>query len=317
MADARIKWEWDYDATVGDEFRLYRSDEPMSKDALPEPIATGIDIGDREYVDDDGVLEGETYYCRVSVVIGAHELVSDELEFVAEYDPLWSYVVALLHFDEDNGSGKPLDVIGSINWNYTSGGAINSDSAYDGAAGLKLRGMHGIYTSDTVIPTGTPFALEARWRMSSLAGPTNGQGRKEQAIWGETANVGYGEFGLKYNDTIDAIVLHLESGVSGRHASSSVLGLDPDKYYHIAQTYDGTTHRVFLDGVKIIEYDAAFGWLRGGQPFRLGEIYVPSYASYRMGANADFDEFRVTVGVPRYTSGFVPPSGRLPDQGPP
>ena len=65
-----------------EQHRIYKSSTPMSLGMLPSPIATlGSNI--TEYIDYD-VIEGNTYYYRISAVRGNDEAVSDELMMVAE-----------------------------------------------------------------------------------------------------------------------------------------------------------------------------------------------------------------------------------------
>jgi len=65
-----------------EQHRIYKSTSPMTLGMLPTPIATlGSNI--TEYIDYD-VIEGNTYYYRISAVRGNDEAVSDELMMVAE-----------------------------------------------------------------------------------------------------------------------------------------------------------------------------------------------------------------------------------------
>lgn len=61
-----------------DNFSIYRSDTPMDVNSLPAPIATGL--ATMHYVD-DAVVDGATYYYRVSVSRGADNQTSDEVSF--------------------------------------------------------------------------------------------------------------------------------------------------------------------------------------------------------------------------------------------
>jgi len=77
-----IKLQWK-DRNFSEELhRIYKSTSPMTLGMLPTPIATlGSNI--TEYIDYD-VIEGNTYYYRISAVRGNDEAVSDELMMVAE-----------------------------------------------------------------------------------------------------------------------------------------------------------------------------------------------------------------------------------------
>ena len=77
-----IKLQWKDRNFSEEQHRIYKSSTPMSLGMLPTPIATlGSNI--TEYIDYD-VIEGNTYYYRISAVRGNDEAVSDELMMVAE-----------------------------------------------------------------------------------------------------------------------------------------------------------------------------------------------------------------------------------------
>jgi len=77
-----IKLQWKDRNFSEEQHRIYKSSTPMTLGMLPTPIATlGSNI--TEYIDYD-VIEGNTYYYRISAVRGNDEAVSDELMMVAE-----------------------------------------------------------------------------------------------------------------------------------------------------------------------------------------------------------------------------------------
>jgi len=77
-----IKLQWKDRNFSEEQHRIYKSSSPMTLGMLPTPIASlGSNI--TEYIDYD-VIEGNTYYYRISAVKGNDEAVSDELMMVAE-----------------------------------------------------------------------------------------------------------------------------------------------------------------------------------------------------------------------------------------
>jgi len=77
-----IKLQWKDRNFSEEQHRIYKSSTPMTLGMLPTPIATlGSNV--TEYIDYD-VIEGNTYYYRISAVRGSDEAVSDELMMVAE-----------------------------------------------------------------------------------------------------------------------------------------------------------------------------------------------------------------------------------------
>jgi len=77
-----IKLQWKDRNFSEEHHRIYKSDTPMSLGMLPTPIAT-LSSNITEYIDYD-VIEGNTYYYRISAVRGNDEAVSDELMMIAE-----------------------------------------------------------------------------------------------------------------------------------------------------------------------------------------------------------------------------------------
>ena len=73
---ATITLTWKHDGAKPTEFRIYRSDAPMDPDDMPEPIGTALPA-EREYVNDDSIVEDNTYYYRVGALIGSAERISD------------------------------------------------------------------------------------------------------------------------------------------------------------------------------------------------------------------------------------------------
>jgi len=77
-----IKLQWKDRNFSEEQHRIYKSSTPMTLGMLPSPIAT-LSSNITEYIDYD-VIEGNTYYYRISAVRGNDEAVSDELMMVAE-----------------------------------------------------------------------------------------------------------------------------------------------------------------------------------------------------------------------------------------
>jgi hypothetical protein len=93
--------------------------------------------------------------------------------------------------------------------------------------------------------------------------------------------------------------------------ASGNIGLSQNTWYHVAAQYDGTTRRIFVDGVQVATDTTT-------------ALSVPvSTTIIRVGANGTgapeafigyIDDLRITNGVARYTSaGFTPPTEPYPD----
>lgn len=84
----------------------------------------------------------------------------------------------------------------------------------------------------------------------------------------------------------------------------------PNTWYHMAVSRDGANLRMFVDGVQLgstfnIGIDSIYN---STSDFRLGTIFVSGTAYSPNTLDGYIDEFRFSVGVPRYTGNFIPPS---------
>ena len=90
-------------------------------------------------------------------------------------------------------------------------------------------------------------------------------------------------------------------------------GLVASQWQHLAVSKDGSTFRLFIDGVLVNSATSAqsisastTGFLIGTYPDFAGS---PASNNY----NGFLDDFRITLGVARYTANFTPPAAPFPD----
>ena len=92
-------------------------------------------------------------------------------------------------------------------------------------------------------------------------------------------------------------------------ATTGATTLTTGAWHHIAMSYDGTTIRVFADGVLDASNTVVGTPLTSlSSDFTIGvlnNVFITGYV----------DDLRVTQGVARYTSSFTPPSAELPTAG--
>ncbi|WP_165856723.1 LamG domain-containing protein [Marinobacter sp. JSM 1782161] len=116
-----IRLTWTDNNFGEDGHRIYRSTSPMDAESLPAPYD---EIGPNvELYDDGGVMEGETYYYRVSAYIGSStEVVSEEIQITAgEFS-----IADLFANSETGGWYDPSDL--STLWQDEAGTlAVSSD----------------------------------------------------------------------------------------------------------------------------------------------------------------------------------------------
>jgi hypothetical protein len=82
-----------------------------------------------------------------------------------------------------------------------------------------------------------------------------------------------------------------------------------DTWAHIALTRQGTTMRIFQNGVSLGSASNSRNWNVNNSPF----LVMPD--TNIASGGAWFDDFRVTKGIARYTANFTPPTEQLPTVG--
>ena len=155
--------------------------------------------------------------------------------------------------------------------------------------------------SESYIPntdSSTNFCLET-WVK------TDNDGSSWEVIYSQYVGSGSGRmlFGISGNK----IVLDLD-GMSGTFntGENSVFG---GQWYHVAWTFDGTTHRLFLNGeLKDTNVPANFSNGIGQSNPRLGGI-IHAWSSFDL--DGKLSNFRITHGQAVYTSSFRPPTEPL------
>lgn len=291
MAGIRLEW-----AQFGDfdSFDVIRSDAPMDINALPSPIATNLPT---MYYVDTTVVEGATYYYRVVAWRDAASKVSGEIEVKAG-DEFIDNVVSLLNFESDL-----TDFKGSI-WTQTSPQVVNN--------GVIVNGINTAVKTSAVLLSGTDkFTIEAD--ITFITFPSTGGFWNRSVVYGKTLNIGKGEFGVFF-ESDGKVVLDLRGIGASSYTSTNAKEIVAGQRVHIAHTYDGAIHKIYIDGVKFIEvtHTAGFNANANAQPLQLGCMYVPSYQAYASWINGKFNAFRITKGVVRYTENFTPPDAPFP-----
>ena len=173
-------------------------------------------------------------------------------------------------------------------------------------------------TATPVPPTSTPTATPVPPSNSALrfdgandevrGGPIAGLGGAQTIeLWVRPATGGQDSVILATTDDVTGWALELNGGratwwvasTAGLRAAQHPTALLANTWYHVAVTYDGTTARVFVNGVPGPE--ATIGAITQGPFFRIGGF--PGYGFF----NGDVDDVRIS-NVVRYTGTFTPPS---------
>ena len=266
----RLELNWKLNGFV-DEQRYYCSETPIDLENLPPPSA--VLMGDVRTHVDTNIEAGKTYYVCVSSVKNDVEKLSDEKVVRAGGDEYWSNVVSLLRFE--NGI---VDDTGRI-WN-----TVGSPVVQNGV--IALNGSSGLTTNSAGFDFGTgDFTIEAFISQSS-----------PNAQWREIfmADSGYGINMMLYNRKLTIA----REGVANDYISSSEILQGVSK--HIAVSRNSGVVRGFVDGIKTFE---------GAYTHSFSSSALHSLGSRSNGVNGfvgSIDQFRVTKGVGRYISNFIP-----------
>lgn len=221
-------------------------------------------------------------------------------------DPDWASVWMLCHMDAAVGSNLVL-AAGSGLQLYGSGAALTGSptNVKFGADAASIPGTSGtgISTSGAVNPGhwAASFCIEFWIKLNNVSGSkrlynqydSGGPASVNFAVFNDTVTIDYSFNGSSWNSTGTGSVL--TSGV----------------YHHIALTREmpSGVFRIFVDGIKGAETSADASTLHnGGAPLYLGNYYGGDGP-----LNGYIDDFRFTVGVPRYTANFTPPTAAFPD----
>ncbi len=289
MAGIRLEW-----AQFGDfdSFDVIRSQLPMSDVSnLPTPIASGLLT---MFYADITVVEGYKYYYRVIAWRDNLKVVSDEIEVLAvSGDEFIDNIVSLLNFKSDL-----TDFKGNA-WAQTNPGVVNKGVLVNSPESA-------VKTSQSLLSDTDKFTIEAYITFNTF--PSTGGFWQRSVVYGKTLDGSSGEFAVFF-ESDGKVVLDLRGVGASYYTSTNAKEIAAGQRVHIAHTFNGSKHSVFVDGVKFVEvnFTKGFNSDASAQPLQLGYLYIPSYSQYASWVNGVFNAFRVTKGVVRYTDTFDPP----------
>lgn len=229
-------------------------------------------------------------------------------------DPNFSNVTLLAHFNGSNGSTSFTDSSPLAQTLTANGNAqlSTSDSKFGGAA-LLLDGNGDYVTSSyAASPIGTGDLTVEFWVKPTLTfntdvnyfGVLNASTSTNIFIGNDAGAAGGVPSNVRFVIRNDAQTSNVDITTTSNQISGSV-------FQHIACVADGSTARVYIDGVQ-----RASGAITGTRTATFTNLNIGRLnASTTRYVNGYFDEFRVTKGVCRYPSGttFSPPSSPFPN----
>lgn len=227
--------------------------------------------------------------------------------FAAATDPLFAFVVSLLHFDGTNGSTTITDVIGHT-WTVNGGADLTTANKKFGTASLDSDGNNDwINATDASFAPGTDdFCVEmwVRRAGNTATGFTGHLFDMRTAEPSVTPLIFVNGSGQTPSIATNYYVNGSSVIVSGTNSMDTT-------FRHLALDRSSGTTRLFIDGTQVgsdyadaNDYTATTIYLAG----RFADV-----SGDRRSWNGQIDDFRYTVGASRYTSNFTPPTSPFPN----
>lgn len=274
-----------------DSFDIYRSLNIMDESALPTPIVTNLKT---MYYVDSSVVEGATYYYMVRVIRGSESVLSDQIKVVANQGDLyWDNVKSLMHFEEATATSNSKDQR-EIEWTLNGAAVLTASDKKMGSKSLysPAGATNYLRSEDT---DAFNFGSEDKFTLEFFFKKTDASGNA--CMVGVSGNPGgRWAFFCKSGTNFSLAIYNGASFIDDRSKTFSM-----DTWYHYAYVKDGTSNKLFVDGTLISSATrATSGYLNSNIFIGQNSVNADSFTGY-------IDEFRITNGIARYSSDFVPP----------
>lgn len=222
-------------------------------------------------------------------------------------DPLFNEVAVLLHGEGVDASTTITDSsLAARTFTANSGAQIDTAQFKFGTASLKFDGvLDSVSTVDSPdLEIGTQnFTLEGFFRWDVDGEPT-------QSLMGKwttsTSQKSYSVIRDRLNGEIELFLSSNGSTSINKISASWVPTLNV--WYHIAADFDGTTYRLYVDGVVMGTEVTPVTLYNGTSTFSVGG---QSDGSFEFSGWAD--EIRLTIGSARYAGAFTVPTEAFPN----
>lgn len=216
-----------------------------------------------------------------------------------------------LHFDGTNGSQVMADIQGT-QWTAISGAQLSNIQSKFGGTSLKLNGTTD-YIQTTAVQkfaiatTTTPFTLECWVYLNTIP---NGEAVITSAYPGSGVVpyvLGFSS-GVQDNPVGGAYPFFgWWNGSSWQCIGQTSQAVTTGQWYHIAGTYDGSTQRIFVDGVLKGSRNSSTRSTSALQsPLYIGRRW--DTAGTRNYIDGYIEDVQIYEGYCKYTSDFTPPS---------
>lgn len=218
---------------------------------------------------------------------------------MATWDPHWQDVVSLIRFDGEIGSGEVVDETGR-EWTATAGVQISDEWASYGNS-AKFNGSSGRITTaaspDLVFDA--DFTIELDLYITSLSAP--------RILFHQQAAAGGNDryhLGVEVNGSV---LLYWGPSTTG-YILANAGTISANTRHRLALVRSLTQLILFVDGVQKNSQTLTDTFSFDGN-FEIGVRRISSYAYWYLGY---IDEFRITKGVARYTSSYLPDDEPFP-----
>lgn len=231
-------------------------------------------------------------------------------------DPFWSTVKLLLGFEGTDGATSTSDESPSPHSSPTFSGNAQIDTAIKkyGTSALLLDG-----TGDRIFFSADPdwqfgasdFTVEGWFNFA-----VNTTTQTLISYWATTASQRC--WALSYNGASATDVLQVAYSTTGGAgvvgATTSAWTPTVGQWYHIAMDRNGSTWRVYVDGVMLAKQTNAVTLFAANTSLRIGNIDSSGEGIY---FNGSMDEIRINKGASRYgsvygDSSFTAPTAAFP-----
>jgi hypothetical protein len=233
-----------------------------------------------------------------------------------EPDPDFSNVSLLLHMDGADGSTTFTDSSSYAHTVTATGASITTAISKFGGASGWFYGLASWYVSATD-PSLNLGGKTASWTVECWIYVTTEATGTVRGIWQNgdlTTATHKWRANIQYSGTSFKVIAE---GINSQefaeyYAAGSSFNLSRQTWYHVAVTLDGSTLRIFVDGVLHGSGAAQnlAGTLSPTDEFHVGRNRISTVNRYFLGY---IDDVRVTKGVCRYTSAFTPPTAAFPN----
>ncbi len=238
----------------------------------------------------------------------------DDLDFLAyleNYDPLFASVSLIAEFEGLNGATSYTAETGQVLTVGASGAALRTNPQPtelhgNSALDYPTSGSFSAYFPDAAnLELGTnPFCIEITMRKENDS--SNGVYILVSKWNFSTNNRSYL---LNFNTTTNTLTwAGSTDGINGTNILQNVMDLLDNVVYDIAIDFDGTTHRMFIDGVLVQSNVTGFSYFSGTADFGVGG-YATAVAADAF--DGQLDHLRVTLAS-RYTANYTPSRERFP-----